>query len=63
MGRGRGGPMGSDTAEVTDGFMDATAEGEVDELNALRAESSRLKELLENIEQRLSKFKAPQNER
>jgi hypothetical protein len=55
--------MGPGPAESGGGFIHTTAEGEVDELNALRAESSRLKELLENIEQRLSKFKSSEKER
>ncbi len=62
-GRGRGAPMGPDPAEAGGGFVDAPLREESDELTGLRAEASHLKELLKNIEQRLSKFKTPENER
>jgi hypothetical protein len=62
-GRGRGGQMGPGPAGVDNGFVDAPLREESDELTGLRAEASQLKELLKNIEQRLSKFKAPENER
>ena len=55
--------MGPGRAEVGGGFVDTPVRDESDELNALRTESSRLKELLESIEQRLSKFKTPEKER
>jgi hypothetical protein len=62
-GRGRGGRMGPGQSGAGDRFVDAPVRDDSDDLNALRAESSRLKELLESIEQRLAKFKTPEKER
>lgn len=62
-GRGRGGQIGPGPTEAGGGFADAPLREESDELIGLRAEASRLKELLKNIEQRLSRFKTPENER
>ena len=62
-GRGRGGQRGPGSVEPGVGFVDAPMRDPSHELNALRAESAKLKELLESIEQRLSRLGATENER